>query len=124
MTSESRLKKFLFLQRKAPCGSLQGQELLDAALMTAAFEQKLSLLFMDEGVFILQKDRQSDSPLDNKLVKTLGNLSSYGVDNVYVDKQSMTDRGINESNLLIEAKIVDTKVIQELLDEQDVILST
>ena len=116
-------KKYLFIQRKSPCDGLQGQELLDAALMTAAFEQKLTLLFMDEGIFMLQKNQQSESRLDKHLVKTLNNLSSYGIDTVYVDKQSMADRGINENDLLIDSKMIDTNFIQDLLDQQDIILS-
>jgi len=46
----SETKKFLFFNRKAPYGTIYAWESLEVVLISAAFEQDVSLAFMDDGV--------------------------------------------------------------------------
>ncbi|MGL4834236.1 MAG: DsrE family protein, partial [Shewanella sp.] len=50
------MKKICILFRSAPHGTTKGREGLDLALLSASFEQEVSLLFVDEGILHLVKD--------------------------------------------------------------------
>ena len=46
-------KKFIYVNRKAPHGSIYALESLEVVLISAAFEQDVSLAFIDDGVYQL-----------------------------------------------------------------------
>ena len=48
-------KKFLFVNRKAPYGTVYALESLEVVLISAAFEQDVSLAFIDDGVYQITK---------------------------------------------------------------------
>ena len=52
-------KKFLFINRKAPYGTIYAWESLEVVLIGAAFEQDVSLAFMDDGVYELVKGQDT-----------------------------------------------------------------
>ena len=49
------VKKFLYINRRAPHGTIYAHEALEVVLIGAAFEQDVSLAFIDDGVFQLKK---------------------------------------------------------------------
>jgi len=52
-------KKFLYINRKAPYGTIYAWESLEVVLIGAAFEQDVSLAFLDDGVFQLTKGQDT-----------------------------------------------------------------
>jgi tRNA 2-thiouridine synthesizing protein C len=56
---EGVIKKFLYLNRKAPYGSIYALESLEVVLIGAAFEQDVSLAFIDDGVYQLKKGQKT-----------------------------------------------------------------
>ena len=54
-------KKFLFVNRKAPYGTIYALEALEVVLISAAFEQDVSLAFLDDGVYELMKGQSTTS---------------------------------------------------------------
>ena len=57
----SDVKKFLYVNRKAPYGTIYALESLEVVLIGAAFDQDVSLAFLDDGVFQLTKGQ--DTPV-------------------------------------------------------------
>ncbi|MEY3879842.1 MAG: sulfurtransferase complex subunit TusC [Pseudomonadota bacterium] len=55
------MKTYLFILRKPAHSGAYVQEILDIILTTAAFDQKVSLLLLDDGVFHLKKNQQPES---------------------------------------------------------------
>ena len=51
----SDAKNFMFLNRRAPYGTIYAWESLEVVLIAAAFEQKVSIMFADDGVYQLVK---------------------------------------------------------------------
>ena len=49
------VKKFLYVNRKAPYGTIYALESLEVVLIGAAFEQDVSLAFLDDGVYQIVK---------------------------------------------------------------------
>ena len=57
--SEGTVKKIMYVNRKAPHGTIYALESLEVVLIAAAFDQDVSLAFMDDGVYQLKKGHQT-----------------------------------------------------------------
>ena len=55
------IKKFMFVNRKAPYGTIYALESLEVVLIAAAFEQDVSLAFIDDGVYEIVKGQDTKS---------------------------------------------------------------
>jgi tRNA 2-thiouridine synthesizing protein C len=126
MAEEGVIKKFLYLNRKAPYGTIYALESLEVVLIGAAFDQDVSLAFIDDGVYELKKDQKTtvnDGAGMKDFSKTYRALDGYDVEKLYVDKDSMEQRGLTEADLLVPVQVFDSAQMAELMEQQDVILS-
>lgn len=115
-------RKILFLNRHGPFGSNAGRESLDAALIAAAFDQQVSLLFVDDGVLQLVKN-QSDAPLALKDVSpTFKSLGLYEIESVYVDGDSLKARGLTPDDMLVPVAVLEIEGVRALIEAQDAVL--
>jgi len=55
----SDAKKFMYINRKAPYGTIYAWESLEVVLIGAAFDQQVSLAFVDDGVYQLMKGQDT-----------------------------------------------------------------
>jgi tRNA 2-thiouridine synthesizing protein C len=123
---EGVVKKFLYVNRKAPYGTIYALESLEVVLIGAAFDQDVSLVFIDDGVYQLKKDQKTtvDSGIGVKdFSKTYRALEGYDVEKLYVDKKSLEERGLTVSDLLVDVEVLDDNQMAELIEQQDVVLS-
>jgi tRNA 2-thiouridine synthesizing protein C len=133
----SDVKKFMYLNRRAPYGTIYAWESLEVVLIGAAFDQEVSLLFADDGVYQLVKgSNTSESDMKN-FMPTYRTLGDYGVRHMYVDQASLDARGLTTDDLIevewedweteeevdniVEA--VDADKVKELMAESDVVFS-
>lgn len=126
MEDEGVVKKFLYVNRKAPYGSIYALESLEVVLIGAAFDQDVSLVFIDDGVFQLKKNQQTSvsSGIGVKdFSKTYRALEGYDVEKLYVDKKSMEERGLSVDDLLVPVEVLDDAPLAELMEQQDVVFS-
>ena len=131
------IKKFMYLNRRAPYGTIYAWESLEVVLIAAAFDQEVSLMFADDGVYQLVKGGDtSDSDMKN-FMPTYRTLGDYGVRHMYVDQASLDARGLTTDDLIqvewedweteeevdniVEA--VDTETVSKLLAESEVVFS-
>lgn len=121
--SEEGIKKFMFVNRKAPYGTVYALESLEVVLITAAFDQEVSLAFLDDGVYQLKKGQQTKGIETKNFSPTYRALDGYDVEKLYVEKEAMTERGLSEADLLVEVTVLDRLALGRLMEEQDVILS-
>ena len=66
-----KIRKFIYVNRKAPHGTIYAHEALEVVLIAAAFEQDVSLAFIDDGVYQLKKVKIRMVLLLKTLVKLL-----------------------------------------------------
>lgn len=130
-------KKFLYVNRKAPYGTIYALESLEVVLIGAAFEQDVSLVFMDDGVFQLTKGQNAKSAGMKNFSPTYAALGDYDVNKIYVDKESLEERGLTLDDLQHltwedenedwaekdSIRLVTRAEIAEIMDTQDVVLS-
>ena len=117
------IKKFMFVNRKAPYGTIYALESLEVVLIAAAFEQDVSLAFMDDGVYQLKKGHQTKGIEVKGFEKTYGALDDYDVNKLYVEKEALEARGLSEEDMCVPVEVLSAAAIGKLMDEQDVLLS-
>ena len=119
------VKKFLYLNRKAPHGTIYALESLEVVLIGAAFEQDVSLVFQDDGVFQIVKGQDTADIETKNFSATYRALEMYDVEQLYVEKESLEARGLSVDDLLeMEGLEVKTAAeISDLMEDSDVILS-
>ncbi len=131
------VKKFLYLNRKAPYGTIYAWESLEVVLIGAAFDQDVSLMFLDDGVFQLTKTQDTAAVGMKNFSPTYRTLGDYEVKSVYVDRESLVARGLKAEDLVQipwedwesgEEKdniveVVDASRAKEIMGQADVIFS-
>ncbi|SEH40584.1 sulfurtransferase complex subunit TusC [Magnetospirillum fulvum] len=123
MTDQPVIKKFMVVNRKAPHGTIYALEVLEMVLISAMFDQDVHVVFLDDGVQQLRKG-QSPAALEMKdFSKTYRALDGYGIEKVYVERESLTERGLGEDDLVIPVELIDRAEMARLMDGMDVVLS-
>jgi tRNA 2-thiouridine synthesizing protein C len=120
---EGTIKKFLYLNRKAPYGTIYALESLEVVLIGAAFEQDVSMAFIDDGVYQLTKGQDTKGVEMKNFSPTYRALEMYDVEKLFVSKTSMDERGLTTDDLLVDVEILDDKQMADLMDDHEVILS-
>jgi tRNA 2-thiouridine synthesizing protein C len=116
-------KKFLYVNRKAPYGTIYAWESLEVVLIGAAFEQDVSLLFMDDGVFQLTKGQDTKGIGMKNFSATYKALEMYDVEKLFVDADSLQARGLSEADLIVDVQVLDSAAVRDLIESQDVLLN-
>lgn len=118
-----KIKKFLYVNRKAPYGTIYALESLEVVLIGAAFDQDVSLAFLDDGVYQVVKG-QHTKPIDVKnFSPTYRALEGYDIEKLYVEKESMEARGLKEDDFIVPVKVINAQEMADLMQSQDVVLS-
>lgn len=133
----SETKKFVYVNRKAPYGTVYALESLEVVLIGAAFEQEVQLLFIDDGVYQLTKGQSTEGVGMKNFSKTYAALGDYEVNQIYVDEQSLKDRGLSMDDLQAltyededddyaeksSMHLVNREQLAELISNADVLLN-
>ena len=117
------VKKFMFLNRKAPYGTVYALEGLEVVLISAAFDQDVSLAFIDDGVFQLTKGQNTKGVEMKNFSPTYRALEGYDIEKLYVERESMEARGLSEDDLLVDVQVKSAAEMGMLMNEQDVVIS-
>lgn len=133
----SDIKKFLYLNRRAPYGTIYAWESLEVILIGAAFDQEVSLMCMDDGVYQLVKGSDTTESDMKNFTPTYRTLGDYGVRHMYVDKESLEARGLTTDDLIEVAwedfeteeevdnivEVIDRKQVVKVMAESEVVFS-
>ncbi len=117
------IKKFLYVNRKAPYGTIYALESLEVVLISAAFEQDVSLAFIDDGVYEIVKGQDSKGSEMKNFSPTYRALEGYDIEKLYVEKESLAERGLTEADLLVPVKVLSRGEMADLMESNDVVLS-
>jgi tRNA 2-thiouridine synthesizing protein C len=131
------VKKFMYINRKAPYGTVYALESLEVVLIGAAFDQDVSLAFIGDGVYQLTKGQNTEAIGQKNFSPTYAALGDYDVNKIYVEKESLEERGLTLDDLqhLVwedededwaekdSIRLVSRAELADVLDEQDVLLN-
>ncbi|GAB4297180.1 MAG: sulfurtransferase complex subunit TusC [Thiohalomonadaceae bacterium] len=116
-------KKFCYVNRTAPYGTVYALEALEVVLIGAAFEQDVSVVFMDDGVFQIVKGQDTTGIGMKNFSPTYRALEMYDVEKLYVSKESLEERGLSVDDLLVDVEVKTAAELRDLMEEQDVLLT-
>jgi len=117
------VKKFLYINRRAPHGTIYAHEALEVVLIGAAFEQDVSLAFIDDGVFQLKKDQDTSDIHTKNFSKIYKALEMYDVEKLFVEKESLDKRGLTEDDLSVDVEIINSSEMKKLITDSEVIFN-
>ena len=116
------IKKIMHVMREAPHGTIYTYEGLEMILIMAAYDQDISVAFIDDGVYALKKGQNTEGIEMKGFAKTFGALDGYDVEKLYVDLISLEERGMTEDDLVVDVEILSSAEIGKLMSEQDVVV--
>lgn len=117
------VKKFMFVNRKAPYGTIYALEGLEVVLISAAFDQDVSLAFLDDGVYQLVKGQKTEGIEMKNFSPTYRALEGYDIEKLYVERESLEARGLNEDDLLVDVQVMSAAEMGDMMAQQDVVIS-
>lgn len=121
--SEGIIKKFMYVNRKAPYGTIYALESLEVVLIAAAFDQDVSLVFMDDGVYQLRKGHQTKGIEVKNFQPTYRALEDYDITKLYVEREALEARGLTADDLCVPVEVLERAEIGRLMEQQDVVFS-
>ena len=120
--SSGIIKKFMFVNRRAPYGTVYALEALEVVLISAAFDQDISMVFLDDGVYELVKGQQTKAIDVKNFSPAYRALEGYDVEKLYIDADSLAARGLTADDLLVPVEVLSAAQMAELMDQQDVVI--
>lgn len=127
-------KKFMFVNRKAPYGTIYALEILEMVLISAAFEQHAVIAFIDDGVFQIKKGQSAKVLGMKNFAPTYGVIAMEKEDadedddidmvwRIVVEEESMKARGLTTDDFVIDVEVMASAELSELMNEQEVVMS-
>ncbi len=117
------VKRFMYVNRKAPYGTVYALEMLEKVLIAAAFEQDVHVVFMDDGVYQLKKEQDTKAVNMKNFSPTFRALEGYDVEKLYAEKESLEARGLSVEDLVVPVEVLTSEELKALMSKQDVILT-
>ena len=131
------VKKFMYINRKAPYGTIYAWESLEVVLIGAAFDQEVALSFLDDGVYQLTKGHEPKAIGMKNFSPTYRTLGDYDIKTIYVEKESLEERGLTIDDLqhLVwededddwaerdSISVVSRDELGKIMETQDIVLS-
>ncbi len=118
------VKRFMYVNRKAPYGTIYALECLEVVLVAAAFDQDVSVVFVDDGVYQLKKNQDTTGIGMKNFSKTYRALDDYDVEKIYVEQESLDARGLDAEDLIIPVEVVAADNLRAIMAQQDVVISS
>ena len=118
----TKKKCFLIINRKGPYGSPYGRDALDVALVAATFNQHVRLLYMDDGVYQLLKNQNPTAISQKNSSKILPLLEMYEITEVYVERESLEARNLDQEDLAIPIQLISSSEAGALIDQSQILM--
>ena len=127
----------MYLNRRAPFGTIYAVEGLEVVLIGAAFDQDVCMAFVGDGVYQLKSGQDTTGTDIKNFSAAYRALGDYDVTRLYVERESMEERGLREDDLMpltwededddwaekSSIHVVDRAELSRLIDEQDVVFN-
>jgi tRNA 2-thiouridine synthesizing protein C len=117
------MKNYLFVLRKAAHSGAYLQEMLDILLITAAFDQAVSVLWLDDAVFHLKNQQHPERQGIKDTAAILQSLSLYDVTDLYIETESLQERGLAVNTLGLPVKTLARNEVGAFMQGFDVIFA-
>lgn len=118
------VKRFMYVNRRAPYGTIYALECLEIVLVAAAYDQGVSVVFIDDGVYQLKKNQDTTGIGMKNFSQTYRAFDDCDIEKIYVEKESLDARGLSADDLVIPVEVLAAKDLREIMAQQDVVISS
>jgi tRNA 2-thiouridine synthesizing protein C len=118
----SMQKRYVFVMRHPPHAGWRLQETLDQLLTTAAFDQSVTVLWLDQGVYQLSKHQQPACMGLPDTAAALTALPLYGVEQLFVEQESLAASGLALDDLVLPLRCLPRSQVNALLQQHAIIM--
>lgn len=109
--------------RSPPHNGIRLQETLDLILTSAAFDQHVAVLFLDDGVFQLMKGQQPEKQALKDTASIFNALEIYDINELYTEVESLQERGLKPGDLSLPIQEFYRKDINSLMQQYNTLIS-
>jgi len=117
------VKKFMFVNRKPPYGTVYALEVLEMVLISAAFDQDVHIAFLDDGIYQIKKGQDTKDLGMKNFSPTYRALEGYDIEKLFVEREGLEERGLTEDDLLVPVEVISRADMGKLMAEMDVVLT-
>lgn len=114
--------RYLFVIRRAPYDGLRAIETLDLLLTVVAFDQTVEVVFVDDGVWQLSRNQRPQALAQRDVAAVWQTLEVYGIDPPWVENESLCERRIKASDLVLPVRSLPRARLAGLMREYDRVL--
>ena len=112
-------KNLLFVLRLPPQAGWRVREALDMILTAAAFDHSIHLLLLDDAVYLLKTGQHPEQAGLTPVAPLLEALELYDVENIWAERESLEERGLAVTDLLLPVREIERCELAGLLRVQD-----
>ncbi len=116
------MKRYLFVLRKPSYSGLYVQEMVDIILTTAAFEQDVCILLLDDAVFHLKSNQNAVNSGCKNTATLFEILPTMDVNNIFVETESLTERGLTIDRLTQPIFLKSRATIADFMAQFDIVM--
>ena len=117
------IKNLAFVFTSAPYGSHYGREMLDLALAASAYDQVISLFFLGDGLFQLQKGQDPSSFYDKNPSKIFAGLDLYEIERVFVRASDLQRFNRQATDIIGSPTVLSDSQFLQAINEQDQVVT-
>lgn len=117
------VKKFMFVNRKPPYGTVYALEVLEMVLISAAFDQDVHIAFLDDGIYQIKKGQDTKDLGMKNFSPTYRALEGYDIEKLFVEREGLEERGLTADDLLVPVEVISRADMGKLMAEMDVVLT-
>ena len=117
MAAEPQKNHWLFLTTKSPWTSSNAAACIDMVMTAAIFDQKVKVVFCNDGVYQLLAGQNGDACGMKTLALQVPAMDLYGVEHIYVEKSALQERGFQERDLIQTVTMLSYAQMQTLIAE-------
>jgi tRNA 2-thiouridine synthesizing protein C len=115
-------RSVLIVVRHSPYGSSLAKASLDIALAMAAFEQRVDMLFIGDGVLQLCPNQDTQALGVKSISRQLASLPLYDISSIYVDESAATRYQLDLAQAPVPTQALDGPQMHQLMSGFDHLL--
>lgn len=117
------VKNIAIINTKASFNRADAREALDLALIYAAFDQQVTVIFSQDGVYQLLNNQQPKLIDGKDFLATMKAFELYDIENVIASEQCLNERGITAQDISLPHQTKNQAEIGKLFCTFDHILT-
>lgn len=92
-------------------------------LTAAAFDQQVCVLLIDDGIYSLKLGQKPRNIGCKDIGPVFESLSLYDVEPVYVEIESMNERGLSVADLSLPVRLLSRSDVGSIMRQQNIIVN-